>query len=252
MKKSLPICEISALCRGDTVLIHSSYKSLGNIEGGAATFFDAVTSYLGEDGTLILPAFSYDTVTRTNPYFNLKETPSCIGYLPEFFRTNVAGVCRSLHATHSLCAKGKLARELTEDHETDITPVGENSPLRKMLAYGAKMLFIGCSTNHTTLMHGCEEIADPPYWLNREKTVLYSLDDGNGNNINVESYRHGFIVDGKHVSQCYSKIEELLCQSEIKKGKLLDADTTLMDANAVWSKGIAKMQKDPWYFVKIK
>ena len=40
---------------GDTVLMDSSYKSLGGIEGGAKGFFEAFLELLGEKGSLVLP-----------------------------------------------------------------------------------------------------------------------------------------------------------------------------------------------------
>ena len=235
--------------KGDLVLIHSSYKAMGEIEGGAKAFFDALISYLGESGTLVLPALSFDTVTFDEPYFNAKNTPSCVGYLTEYFRTNVEGVIRSIHATHSCCARGRLAREICKDHEKDETPVGENSPFRKLPLYDGKILFIGCSTDRNTSMHGVEEIADPPYWLDRNRSVEYSMEDENGNIIKRRSFRHDFVIDGKHIEQCYSRIEKLLNEDEIRHGRILQAESTMMMAKAVWSKGVEKMKQNPWYFV---
>jgi aminoglycoside 3-N-acetyltransferase len=236
---------------GDTLLIHSSYKSLGKIEGGAETFFNTVSSYLGEDGTLILPAFSYDTVTATNPYFNLKGTPSCIGYLPEFFRTNVTGVYRSLHATHSLCAKGKLALELTSGHELDTTPVGKNSPFAKLPAYGGKILMLGCGTRCNTSMHGVEETAEPPYCIDRQNPIEYILKTDAGSVTHV-AYPHDFVTDdGKHYIQCYHRVPDLLNENEIRHGYVLEAECFLLDAKAVWREGHKKLKEDPMYFVDI-
>ena len=41
--------------KGDVVLVHSSYKSFGGVEGGPQTVIDALLSILGEEGTLIVP-----------------------------------------------------------------------------------------------------------------------------------------------------------------------------------------------------
>ena len=58
---------------GDTVMMHSSFKSLGGIEGGAETVFRVLLEILGEDGTLMLqnyftidgaPAVSYEWYRR--------------------------------------------------------------------------------------------------------------------------------------------------------------------------------------------
>ncbi len=107
---------------GDTVMIHSSYRSLGSIEGGAKSFFDWLIEYLGVEGTIVFPAFSYSYVNKSNPIFNRLTTPTCVGYLPAYFRTEVDGVVRSMHATHSCTARGRLAEYLTADHELDLTP----------------------------------------------------------------------------------------------------------------------------------
>ena len=234
---------------GDTLLIHASYKSLGPIEGGAKTFFDAVLSYLGEDGTLVMPALSFTTVTEENPYFDVRETPSCVGYLTEYFRTSVDGVMRSLHATHSCCAKGKWAKELTADHEKDDTPVGKNSPFYKLLRYEGKILFLGCTTNHNTLMHGVQEEADLPYLFDREHLVEYIMTDANGNTIRRPSYRHYFVMDGKRMRSRYSLLEPLLNDRELTRGSILQANCTLLSARAVWDKALEQMRRDPMAFI---
>jgi aminoglycoside 3-N-acetyltransferase len=94
---------------GISLLMHSSYKSLGGIEGGAAAFYKTLLDVIGPEGNLIVPSMSFSTVTRENPYFDIRTTPSCVGYLTEFFRTEVPGVKRSFHPTHSCCAIGRDA-----------------------------------------------------------------------------------------------------------------------------------------------
>lgn len=236
--------------RGDTILMHSSFKALGEIEGGAGAFFDAIISYLGDEGTLILPALSFVSVTAKNPNFNLKQTPSCVGYLPEYFRTQVSGVKRSLHATHSCCAIGKYADELVANHHLDETPVGKNSPFAKLPQYLGKILFIGCSTDRNTSMHGVEELCEPPYLLNREEKITYTLDDGEGKIYHRDSFRHHFVKqDGSHYDQHYSRLEALLSDDEMKRGTVLQAHSVVMDAAAVWKKGVEIIQSNPYYFV---
>ena len=235
---------------GDAILMHSSYKSLGEVKGGPKAFFDALLSYLGKDGTLVMPALSFVSVTRNNPVFDLKTTPSCVGFMPEFFRTQIDGVKRSMHATHSCCAIGKYADELVRDHELDATPVGENSPFTKLPRVGGKILFLGCSTNRNTSMHGVEEVVEPPYLLDRENTVTYQLNDGEGNVLTRESCRHNFVINGVHYAQHYSRIVPLLDENEIKRGNILAAESTVMSAPAVWQKGVEILRADPYYFVK--
>jgi len=164
---------------GDTVMIHSSYKALGGIEGGAAAVFGTLQELLGPEGTLVIPAFSWETVNAQQPVFDRETTPGCVGYLPEYFRREVPGVIRSIHATHSCCLWGKRAEELAKDHELDDSPVGSNSPIVKLKEIGGKILLLGCPFDRITFMHGVEETVDAEYLLQPDK-LEYVLYDGKG------------------------------------------------------------------------
>lgn len=234
---------------GDVILMHSSFKSLGEIDGGAKAFFEAFSELLGSDGTLILPSLSFATVTRDNPVFDIESTPSCVGYLAEYFRTSVTGVVRSLHATHSCCALGKYAVEITQGHEKDTTPVGENSPFTRLPRYNGKILMLGCGTRCNTSMHGVEEITEPPYCIDRENMIEYTLKDGD-KILKVKSYPHNFATEsGEHWIQRYDRITELLDSDKISFGRVLDAECCLMDAKDVWEKGNRMLAREPLYFV---
>lgn len=237
--------------KGDTLFIHSSFRALGAVEGGAKTVIEGLKSYLGEEGTLVFPAFSWDSVTREKTEFFYHETPSCVGYLPEYFRTQVFGVVRSVHGTHGCSALGKRAEELVANHENDETPVGKNSPLYKLKDIGGKILFIGCSTDRNTSMHGVEELFGASYCLDKENPVEYRLQNVKGEIITRKNYRHYFYIDGKHVGQRYSRLEALLNEKEMKKGKLLQADCTVMLSSAVWEKGLKKLAEDEFYFIEL-
>ncbi|MBR3941940.1 MAG: AAC(3) family N-acetyltransferase [Clostridia bacterium] len=235
---------------GDVVLMHSSYKSLGQIEGGAKTFFEAFLELLGDEGTLVLPTLSFKWVTKEAPLFDKNETPSCVGYLSEFFRTNVPGVMRSMHATHSCAAVGKYAEFLTKDHEKDATPVGENSPFRKLPQVGGKILMLGCGKRCNTSMHGVEELTIPPYLFDKENPITYTLKDGD-KSITIDSMRHYFLdKNGNHLGQRYDRVADLLSETEISHGFVLEAECYLMDAKAVWQKGNEKLKENPVYFVE--
>ena len=236
---------------GDSILMHSSFKSLGGIEDGAQGFFDAFMQLLGPEGTLVLPALSYESVTREEPHFDQLNTPSCIGYLPEYFRTQVSGVVRSLHPTHSCCALGRNAAYLCEAHVLDRTPVGPNSPFARLPLVNGKILILGSHPDHNTTLHGVEETAEPEYVFDRTSPIVYTITDENGNTMQATHLRHGFHFDDRYYDQRYARIMDLLDETEMRTGKVLDADCVLMDAKAVWKKGHEALLKDPLYFVEI-
>src|SRR5690554_8160890 len=86
----------------DTLLIHSSMKAVGEVEGGADTVLDAFSEYLKE-GLLILPTHTWAQMNSEYNVFDVVNEPSCVGILTELFRKR-PGVVRSWHPTHSVAA----------------------------------------------------------------------------------------------------------------------------------------------------
>lgn len=152
------------LKNGDTVIIHSSYKSMGEIEGGAETvingFFDAV----GQDGTLVFPTLVAQNFTQAYQTWSL-DKPSDMGYLTNYFRLR-EGSIRSDQATHSVAAGGRLAKYLTETHGQTGKRIGcsgdtafsADSPWQKMYDMDAKTVLLGVGSRKTTFRHLAEYI----------------------------------------------------------------------------------------------
>lgn len=232
---------------GDNLLIHSSYKSLGGVEGGMQTVIEAFMSVLGDRGTLLFPTITCSNVNPEkpvlNPVFDLKSTPSVVGAMTNFFR-NYPGVERSLHPTHSVCAFGARQHEYIKDHWKDNTPVGENSPFRKHFDFGGKILFLGCSTRSNTSMHGVEQYADAPYVLS-DHTRHYVLIDKDEKRTEKD-YRFHYISQ-RGYSQRYDLLENVMT---FDRGKILQADCALVDATAMWKVGAETIKKDPYFFVR--
>ena len=235
--------------KGDALFVHSSFKSLGEIEGGAQAFFDALISYLGEEGTLVFPAFTFGEVTLENPVCSMKNSKSAVGYLSEYFRTQVSGVKRSRHATHSCCAWGKYRDFLVQDHQKDNCAVGKNSPIYKLQELGGKILFLGCSTDRNTAMHGVERIYGSVPFSSPYESV-YTIITEEGDKINQTLSRGAFVVNGVEYAQKYSRMENLLNKEEMQRGKILAANCVVMSSKAVWEKGLQKMREDVFYFVE--
>jgi len=232
--------------QGETLLVHSSMKSLrGFVEGGCATVIEAFLTVLGEDGTLLMPTLTCANVTRQSPFFSVRNTQSCVGKLTEAFRTT-PGVIRSVHPTHSVCAYGRLAKELTEDHIHDNTPVGPNSPFRRMMPYGGRILMLGCGLTHDTFMHGVEEEAGVPYCLSPDP-IDFTCELADGQRITITHTPHYFLG----VTQRYDRVGTLLNEAEMQQGKIAAADCYILDSNALWEKAEAKIREEPFFFVNI-
>ena len=231
---------------GDVLVVHSSMKSMGYVDGGPECVIKAMLDTIGERGTLIFPTFTYRT-SYVDSFFSNKETPSCVGLLSEVFR-HTEGVTRTNHPTHSVAIKGPMLDMLIEGEEDDDTPMGIHSPYRKLASAGAKILMLGCHLSHNSYMHALEEDANAVYALRgyQEYTVI---------NENGESYirrvrRHNFVREDGVVAQRYERAVDVLCEGvDYTRGKIHGADSVLYDAALLKEKVLAKMEQSPLYFV---
>ena len=121
------------LRKGDAVLIHSSFKSMGAVEGGIQTLVDALLSVIGDTGTLIVPTLTFVEVSAENRVFDYLGSVSCVGAVSEFVR-QMDGAKRSINPTHSCAAIGYKRDWYVGTHQMDRTPVGPNSPIYKLHA----------------------------------------------------------------------------------------------------------------------
>ena len=124
-----------------TLMVHISYKAIGEVEGRADAVLDALMDYM-KPGLLVLPAHTWDNVGKQNPVMDVLHTPSCVGVLTELFRKR-PGVSRSLHPTHSLAAYGKDAEDFVSGEELIDTPCGKGGSYDKLWERDAQILLIG-------------------------------------------------------------------------------------------------------------
>lgn len=229
---------------GGMLLVHSSLRALGAVPGGSETVIQGLLEALGPEGTLLLPALSYELVTRRSPRFDILHTPSNVGAIPEAFRTR-PGTRRSLHPTHSVCAVGRCAVALLEPHAADTTPCGPNSPFHTLPEQGGQILMLGCGLSPNTSMHAIEELAAPPYLY--ADPIEYTLVLADGQEL-VKTYTpHSF----RGWRQRYDRIGEILGAPGLRTGGVLAAQAQLIEAEAMWVVALTELRRDPFYFVDL-
>jgi aminoglycoside 3-N-acetyltransferase len=141
---------------GDRVVVHSSLRAVGPVEGGADAIVDALLDVLGPEGLLMVPAFTYATKR-----FDPAVEPGRTGALAEAVRLR-PGAVRSLHPTHSVAALGAGARELCAGHE-DLAATDVDSPLDRLARAGGYVLLLGVGHIADTTVHVGEFRASAPY-----------------------------------------------------------------------------------------
>ena len=98
--------------RGGLVMVHSSLRSIGTVDGGAATVVDALLAALGPTGTLVAPTF---TGQFRDPgfIFDPAETPGTTGAIPNHvFRRPEAR--RTVHIVQTVAAIGPLRDDIVD------------------------------------------------------------------------------------------------------------------------------------------
>jgi len=142
---------------GDTVFLHCDAIFLAQIAGCSTLekvnlFFDVLEGLLGEQGTLILPVFTYSFTKGEN--FNIDQTPSTVGMLTEYFRKR-KGVKRSKDPNFSIACTGRYLDEFINApiHDT----FGVDSTFGLLYRLNAHIICLGCSMDRITFTHFVEE-----------------------------------------------------------------------------------------------
>ena len=204
------------LTGNETILIHSSMKSIGTVEGGADTVLDALMEFFAE-GLLLLPTHTWRFINEENRMFDVRRSPCCVGILPELFRQR-PGVVRSLHPTHSMAAYGKDAAAYIEgelDANTPCTPGGCYDRLRA--AHG-KVLLLGVTHARNTFIHSVEEVLNVPNRLTDKPLQLTVADEA-----------------GPHISEDFVKLEQAYLDcGAARNTKFGDAACILCDAEGLF------------------
>lgn len=227
---------------GGVLLVHSSLRALGPA-ADPETVIQGLLQALGSAGTLLMPALSYERVTADSPVFDLLDTPSNVGVVPEQFRRRT-GTKRSLHPTHSVCGLGRHAGEILSRHYLDRTPCGDNSPFHLLPEMDGQILMLGCGLRPNTSMHAIEEMIMPPYLFGQPLT--YRLRAANGREQEALYRRHGFTG----WIQRYDRVESLLDEPDLNRGIILEAEAHLMEAPGLWQAALLTLRQDPLYFVE--
>ena len=232
---------------GEVLLVHSSLNALrcGDERDKLLTphnIIDTLMAVVGEGGTLLLPALSYATVTEEENLFDVRNTPCCVGIIPETFRTAYS-VLRSVHPTHSVCAWGKMSALLTKDHILDRSPLGKHSPFRLLPGVNGKILMLGCGLKPMTFMHGVEEQFHTDYVMSDTPRVYRFVDEA-GKTWEAAYAHHDFAG----YAQRYDRLADVM-DAGLRQGKTLGGTSYLLESSILEQKALETLEKDQHYFV---
>jgi aminoglycoside 3-N-acetyltransferase len=227
----------------DVVTVHSSLRTLPASSNRAKLLLDGIRAAVGVNGTIIVPSLSNESVTASDPVFDVVNTPSNVGGFSEFVR-HLPEATRSLHPTHSACVIGQQSSTLIGCHRDDRTPVGPQSPFTRAAAMGGKILMFGCGLRPNTTMHGVEELVEPDYLFGECVDLEVRGTDAESF---VGRYRmHNFAG----WRQRYDRIQSIMHENELRHLSVAGVPSYLIDAEAMWERSLQTLQADSHAFVE--
>ena len=159
---------------GAIVLMHTSLRAIGKIDGGAEVLLDLlVENITSRGGVFCVPTHTWDNLFLECDTLDLGKKESCLGAFPNIALADSRGI-RSCNPTHSIVAFGdeKRINELIKDELFIDTPTAPNSFYGKLCQPNAYVLLVGVGQNSNTYLHSVEEMLDFPNRMVDERTPV--------------------------------------------------------------------------------
>ena len=216
--------------KGQSVMVHTSLKSLGFVCGGAQIVIEALMECITDEGNIIMPTQSWknldpsygvhweepkewwDLIRENWPAYDKDITPTnTMGQVAEMFR-RWKGTFRSDHPSRSVAAWGKDAEYIVKDHDlSDI--FGETSPLAKLYDMDGYVLLIGTDYDKNTSIHLADVRANYPS-KHMEKNSSAMFVNGKREWVTYET----LYVDGEDFIDIGKAFEEEVDVKKVKVG----------------------------------
>jgi aminoglycoside 3-N-acetyltransferase len=171
---------------GSVVMVHASWRPDNGFCGRPVDLLGSLKSALGRQGLLVMPSLTYQNQSskeflKQGRPMNVRRSPSHMGLLSEVFRRG-AETRRSLSPTHPLLAWGDAAEAFLRDHDKALVPFGPDSPFRRLLDLGGKILTFDAPFSTVTFTHFLEDriASSLPFPLYEPEPVLGTIVDYQG------------------------------------------------------------------------
>ena len=233
------------LRNGDVLLVHSSFKAFGGVEGGPQAVVEALLSVLGEEGTLIVPRFNFDFSTYGTTW-DVRSTPSHMGIISEFVRKDPRSK-KVFHPIYPFSIIGKHANELVKHRYK--SGYGKDSIFNQLRVLDAKIIQIDKVYKSTTLIHHVEEMMKVGYKYYKDFRG-YVIDE-NGKKykdtfkLYVRDWEKGYVTDVLPIGKILEQ------EGVMKIDKIGDARIWYMKAEDVYRCTENAIKKNPHVLCKI-
>jgi aminoglycoside 3-N-acetyltransferase len=231
------------LAAGDVVMVHSSLRSIGYVEGGANAVVDALLDVLGPTGTLVVPTFTPAHGHEADPVFDPARDPSEVGQITEVARTR-PGARRSVHLLHSVAALGARSAEIAGQHGP--AAFAADGPFWRVQELQGWIMLLGVPYLRCTYVHVPEMLVQSIYRYWREVEARAREPDGTERPLLLRAFspKPGYPPDLNKVGAA------LEARGLVRIGPVGNAVARLFRARDLIEVGIAAYRQDPLAFVK--
>ena len=218
------------------IMVHTSLKAVGEVEGRAQGLLDALIEHVTADGgLLVIPTHTWANFyeLKKSITLDLNNDKTCVGTFPNVAVDDLRGV-RTLNPTHSVMVfgqKDKVESFIFGEDKMD-TPTNPNGLHGKIFDVDGKVLLIGVGHNKNTILHCVEEILDTPNRLSTDYAKMgIKLRDG----VVIERRCRYMKADGTDdVSMFFPKYEPAFrYHGAIKDGFIGNAKTQLCSVSVM-------------------
>lgn len=144
--------------RGALVIVHTSLRCIGRVEGGAESLFDLILEYIfSKEGVLCVPTHTWDKAFDGAISLDMTINDSCLGAFSKIALSK--GGTRTENPTHSMVLFGTPERvEALAKLERDIDFPTAKTGAYAALANGGYVLLVGVDQSKNTFLHAADEI----------------------------------------------------------------------------------------------
>lgn len=215
--------------RDKVVLMHSSLRLIGRVEGGAEGLLDALIEYFTADGGLFcVPTHTWANL-KQEITLDLGDSKTCLGAFSDIAAADPRAI-RSHNPTHSMAVFGNRERALgfVKGEIGVSSGTHPDSCYGRIYREGGYIMLVGVSHNKNTYLHCVEEMIGTSNRLSEPYDVSVRLESGEIVKSKLSGHRTDFTKD---VSLRFTKYETAFrYHRAIRDGFLGNAPTQLCDA----------------------
>jgi aminoglycoside 3-N-acetyltransferase len=172
------------------VIMHSSLRAIGEVQGGASALLDTLIEYFTSGGGLFcVPTHTWNNI-RNEITLDLTSDDHCLGALSTVAIRDGRGL-RTENPTHSMVIFGdrEKAEAFAADEPYVTSGTAPESCYGKLYTMGGKVLLVGVAQNRNTYLHAVDEILEIPDRLS-EKPYKTAVKRPSGEIVERETYGH--------------------------------------------------------------